>query len=238
MDDKKFKVVITKDGPYLVSGGFPLAKEIIKSDPEGNPVEWVAGEHFPTKASFALCRCGQSKNKPYCDGTHAKVGFNGTEAASRDEYLKQAEKISGPCLVLTDASALCAAARFCHKGGGTWKLTENSKDQKSMELAMDEAGKCPSGRLVVWNKNTGKPIEPAFRPSIGLVEDPDNGVSGPIRLKGGIPLGSSDGTEYETRNRATLCRCGQSGNKPFCDGSHIECGFNDGDESLKRRAKE
>jgi len=45
---------------------------------------------------------------------------------------------------------------------------------------------------------------------------------------------SSDGTVYESRNRATLCRCGKSLNKPYCDGTHIMAGFNDGDESLKR----
>ena len=55
-----------------------------------------------------------------------------------------------------------------------------------------------------------------------------------VWLKGGIALESADGKKYETRNRVTLCRCGQSGNKPFCDGTHIDCGFDDGDESLKQ----
>ena len=69
--------------------------------------------------------------------------------------------------------------------------------------------------------------------SISLVEDPQNKVSGPIALRGGILVESSDGTTYEVRNRQTLCRCGKSQNKPFCDGSHIDEGFNDGDDSLK-----
>jgi CDGSH-type Zn-finger protein len=38
---------------------------------------------------------------------------------------------------------------------------------------------------------------------------------------------SEDGTPYEVRNRQTVCRCGQSRNKPFCDGSHKENGFED-----------
>jgi CDGSH-type Zn-finger protein len=67
---------------------------------------------------------------------------------------------------------------------------------------------------------------------INLVEDPQNKVSGPIGFRGGIPVESSDGTTSEVRNRQTLCRCGKSQNKPFCDGSHIDEGFND-DESLK-----
>ena len=39
--------------------------------------------------------------------------------------------------------------------------------------------------------------------------------------EGRIPIQSADGTEYEVRNRATLCRCGRSHNKPFCDGTHL-----------------
>ena len=52
-------------------------------------------------------------------------------------------------------------------------------------------------------------------------------MSGPIWVRGGITVESADGREYEVRNRVTLCRCGQSSNKPFCDGSHVECSFHD-----------
>ena len=83
------------------------------------------------------------------------------------------------------------------------------------------------------DKKTGKVMEKEFEQSISLVEDPQNKVSGPIWVKGGVPVESSDGSTYEVRNRVTLCRCGKSQNKPFCDGSHIDEGFDDGDESLK-----
>jgi len=86
---------------------------------------------------------------------------------------------------------------------------------------------------VVWDKNTKKPIEHKFEKSISIIEDSQAKVSGPIWLKGGIQLESADGTFYEKRNRMTLCRCGKSKNKPFCDGSHIQSGFNDGDKILK-----
>ena len=66
------------------------------------------------------------------------------------------------------------------------------------------------------------------KPSIGLVEDPSVGVSGPLWVRGGIPVVSSDGVQYEPRNRTTLCRCGASRNKPFCDGTHAAIGFDDG----------
>jgi hypothetical protein len=80
---------------------------------------------------------------------------------------------------------------------------------------------CHSGRLVAWDKQSGKPIEPLFEKSIGLVEGPQEGRKGPLWVRGGIPVISSDGFVYEIRNRMTLCRCGMSHNKPFCDGSHL-----------------
>jgi CDGSH-type Zn-finger protein len=233
--DKKAKIVISKNGPYLVSGKLPLQKEIIQIGAEGEPEKWGKGERFPDQENYALCRCGQSKNKPFCDGAHAQVGFDGTETASLKKYLEQAEKIEGPAINLTDAQKFCAAARFCHPGGGTWELTGRSKDAKAKDLAVREACNCPSGRLVAWDNKTGKPIEQEMEPSLGLVEDPQANASGPIWVKGGVAIESADGTQYETRNRMTLCRCGQSKNKPFCDGNHIKVKFNDGDPSLKKK---
>lgn len=99
-------------------------------------------------------------------------------------------------------------------------------------IAIEEACNCPSGRLVAWKKSDNQPIEPEFEPSISLVEDPVHHVSGPLWVKGGVPVVSHDGTPYEIRNRVTLCRCGRSGNKPFCDGTHIKAGFKDGDKKL------
>ena len=86
----------------------------------------------------------------------------------------------------------------------------------------------PAGRLVAWNNATGQPLEPELPISIGLVEDPPEKCSGPIWLRGGIPVVSADGFAYEVRNRMTLCRCGASRNKPFCDGTHAHIKFKDG----------
>jgi len=215
------KVRVSKDGPYLVSGGIPLTKQIIGIDAAGDSYKWSEGQKCPSKDNYALCRCGRSKNKPFCDGTHNKVNFDGTETASREPYLNQAERIDGPALELTDAVELCASARFCERAGGIWNLTEQSEGSEAKRIAIGEAGNCPSGRLAVWDKN-GKDIEPKFEPSIGVVEDPQKGMRGPIWVRGGIPVESADGSVYEIRNRVTLCRCGKSSNKPFCDGSHVK----------------
>lgn len=227
------KVVIVKNGPYLVSGNISIAKEIAVVGKSGEPEKWVKGKEFPKQESCALCRCGNSKNKPFCDGSHVKSKFDGTETASKEKYLDQAEKMNGPGVDLTDVNELCSLGRFCHKAEGTWEAVGNSGNSKSRKVAIETACNCPSGRLVVWDKKTKKPIEPKFDESIGLIQDPQAGVSGPIWLKGGVQLVSAEGEKYEKRNRVTLCRCGKSDNKPFCDGSHINCKFNDGDESLK-----
>ena len=219
--NKRFKIQVTKNGPYLVSGGIPLAEQKISTDTEGYSCKWQQGKEFPLKENYALCRCGGSQNKPFCDGTHLKVSFDGTETASRELYLDQAEEINGPELKLTDAEVFCSYARYCDRAGGIWKLTEDSEDPEAKETAIEEGENCPSGRLVVWDTQ-GKAIEPEIKPSIGLVEDPQEGVKGPIWVRGGIPVDSADGTTYEIRNRLTLCRCGKSSNKPFCDSSHVQ----------------
>ena len=88
-----------------------------------------------------------------------------------------------------------------------------------------EAALCPSGRLVVRDRHTGTELEPDLEPSIGIVADPTRSVDGPIWVRGGIAIVAGDGQTYEVRNRVTLCRCGASRNKPFCDASHLAIGF-------------
>jgi hypothetical protein len=84
---------------------------------------------------------------------------------------------------------------------------------------------CPSGRLLAIDKGTGEPtpMEPSFsRQQIGLIEDPAEDCSGPLWVQGGVEIVDANGESYELRNRVTLCRCGQSLNKPFCDGAHTK----------------
>jgi CDGSH-type Zn-finger protein len=216
------RIKVTKDGPYIVSGGVPLTRESVVIGSDGEPAEWEKGPAFQDRDTYALCRCGQSKSKPFCDGSHAKVAFQGTETAYRGAYLEHAEKTVGPGIDLTWSPELCAAARFCHRGEEAWGFAEHSDDPGARQAAVEEAGDCPSGSLVAWNKTTGAAIEPELEPSLSLIENPRDGSIGPIWVKGGIPIESAEGFEYETRNRATLCRCGRSSKKPFCDGSHLK----------------
>jgi CDGSH-type Zn-finger protein len=220
-------VTVTKNGPYLVSGGVPLAKQTIVADREGNSESWKEGPAYKAQASYALCRCGHSRSKPYCDGSHERVHFDGSETASREPYNAQAQLMEGPVMALSDAEGLCAFARFCDPNGQVWNQVTQTDQAKVRELFVRQVNACPSGRLVAWDRSTGKPIEHPLPKSIGVVEDPAQGVSGPLWLRGGIPVHAADGFTYEVRNRVTLCRCGASKNKPFCDGSHAATKFRD-----------
>jgi CDGSH-type Zn-finger protein len=216
------RIKVTKDGPYVVSGGVRLTREFIVLGSDGEPAKWEKGSSCPNRDTYALCRCGRSKNKPFCDGSHVEAGFNGKETARRGAYLEGVERTIGPGLDLTWSPELCVVARFCHRGEEAWGYAERSDDPEARKIAIEEACDCPSGSLVAWDKTTGAAIEPECEPSISLIETPRNGIDGPLWVKGGIPIESADGYEYETRNRVTLCRCGQSKNKPFCDGSHLK----------------
>ncbi len=220
-------VLVSRNGPYLVTGGVPLAKQTILTDREGGSQEWKESDAFPPQENYALCRCGHSNNKPFCDGTHKKIGFDGTETASRQGYREQAKVMEGAALSLTDAKSLCASARFCDPNTTVWRQVKRTDDEAVRTTFVRQVGNCPSGRLAAWERGTGQPIEPRLPVSIGLIEDPAEGVSGPLWLRGGIPVTSADGFKYEVRNRVTLCRCGASKNKPFCDGSHVTVGFRD-----------
>jgi CDGSH-type Zn-finger protein len=214
------RILVLRNGPYLVSGKPPLLEMTIKCDDHGIPAEWVMGEKLKTTDKYSLCRCGQSKDKPFCDGTHAAVNFDGTETSDNKPYAQMAKVIDGPKLKLLDAEILCASARFCHRGGDIWQVIPKTDEPKWKKNAVDNACDCPSGRLTVIDKETGIPVEPSLEKSIGLIKDPSIGVDGPLWVRGRIPIYSVAGKPYEVRNRVTLCRCGKSQNKPFCDSSH------------------
>jgi CDGSH-type Zn-finger protein len=219
MPESDFRIEILKNGPYKVSGGVPLTAQRIVLNAAGECLEWRQTKRFSDKPDYLLCRCGKSIHKPYCDSTHTEVKFNGSETAGYENYLEQCQKLTGPELILTDARALCAHAGFCDRAAGIWRLIQDKKTLGASRIAIEEACNCPSGRLVVWDKE-GKALEPSLEPSIAVVESPDGGADGPIWVRGGIPIISSIGKAYEIRNRVTLCGCGRSANKPFCDGAH------------------
>jgi CDGSH-type Zn-finger protein len=221
MSSKK-TIKITENGPYLVSADIPLKKIKIE------PLEPVHIQDYDTtpyvRAGFyALCRCGESRNAPFCDGTHVKIHFNGKETADKTPYTERAKVFEGENMYLLDDDR-CAFARFCHRQhGSVWDLLEND-DQTYKQEIVEGASLCPAGRLTAMDKKHGM-YENKYEPQILVVEDPQKGVSAGLFVQGGLAVISADGTEYEVRNRVALCRCGNSENKPFCDATHISCGY-------------
>ncbi len=219
------RIEIQKDGPYLVFGTLPLFSMTIGTNRRGESVRWETGPPLPSGETLALCRCGRSGSKPFCDGSHAGVPFDGTETPSRVPFLEQAETFEGPRYDLLDVPALCAFARFCDPHGRVWNLVRRTEDPAARGHFLQEVFDCPAGRLAVRDRESGRILEPEIPPSVALVEDPSRHCSGPIWVRGRVPVIGSDGVAYEARNRVTLCRCGASQNKPFCDGTHAEIRF-------------
>lgn len=213
------KVKIMKNEPYIVTGNVPLYKEVLVSDENGHATEFKQKEEVKHGSNYSLCRCGNSENKPFCDGNHNNTDFNGEEIASKNIYEEKARIFETDKLKLIDAVELCDHSRFCLRKGGIRKLIEKG-DPESIAIAKKEATLCPSGRLILWDKEKNISTEKVFEKEIVLIHDAGENCEGPLWLKGGIQLEGANGKLYEVRNRITLCRCGKSKNKPFCDGNH------------------
>jgi CDGSH-type Zn-finger protein len=217
------KISIAAKGPFRVSGGVPLVRRAPMMTEYGEPVDWdyvgtSEQEVIQTGERYSLCRCGQSKNKPFCDGSHHEAEVDFSLGADRRPTSERRETNQGVGVVMTDDVSLCANAGFC----GTrlvniWKMIEGPDDPEVQARILRMVENCPSGRLEAFVH--GERVETHYNPSIAVVPD------GPLWVRGGIEIMAADGFVYELRNRVTLCRCGESKNKPFCDGTHDQIEF-------------
>lgn len=203
-------VSVTENGPYMVEG----LSELIDA----------RGEDVSKDGKVFLCRCGQSSNKPFCDGTHKKVGFDGSETADRGPIAGRQDSYEAEEVTILDDRGVCAHAGECtDRLPSVWKLRSEpwiDPDGAPAEEIKSVVPRCPSGALQYTEPGSPEPVEQAQSLAIHA------SVNGPYHLRGGIPVHSADGEPYEVRNRQTLCRCGRSSNKPFCDGTHWD-GFKD-----------
>jgi len=213
------RIRISKNGPYVVSGSPKLTTRTPHLDAHGDAVAWIDGGDRQTRPTYVLCRCGQSRDKPFCDGTHQKVGFNGTCTADRAPGATRRKVYQGIGIVMTDDESLCAGYAFCDPHGGVWRELAATDDPTVRERVERQIAMCPSGRLQYASSASDAPVEKPYRPKIATVPD------GALWVLGGIPVETWDGFTYEVRNRQLLCRCGASENKPFCDGSHRRVNF-------------
>jgi CDGSH-type Zn-finger protein len=207
-EKKKPVIVPTPNGPYLVKDLDNLKNS--------------RGEAIETKPTMVLCRCGGSNNKPFCDGTHARIGFSGAKVEGR--VPDKMDNYEGREITIHDNRGVCSHAGFCtdnvpnvwRMGKEPW-INPDGADPVQIEAVIKL---CPSGALSCTRK--GVLIKDFDRkPGITVSKD------GPYRVVGGPGLNDQGGNKPESKEHFALCRCGGSKNKPFCDGTHWHIKFKD-----------
>ena len=208
------KIAALPNGPYYLFQSM-----------EATPVahlQRASGEQCATPRGVALCRCGGSKKKPFCDGTHSSNGFSSANTA--DGSLNKRKSYVGKRITIFDNRAICSHAGVC---------TDNLKsvflygkepwidpDGASVERVIDTIRKCPSGALsYAIDGVEGAP--PKREPMVTVTDN------GPYAITGGVELMNVPFGDGASKEHYTLCRCGASKNKPFCDGSHWAVNFKD-----------
>ena len=217
------RIVVVGNGPYRVEGGVRLLRTAIVKTELGEPVDWDEGPDFAVSESYELCRCGESAEKPFCDHACERISFVGEETADRGPTAARRSPREGKGVILYDDGSLCTQAGFCrNRRTDVWELAGDADDEDERARFVTMVHHCPSGWLTfAESADPDTTVEPALEPSIGIEPNASYWV------RGGIPVVSEDGAPYEVRNRQTLCRCGHSRNKPFCDGSHKPARFTD-----------
>jgi CDGSH-type Zn-finger protein len=194
------------DGPLFVTNLKRLANR-------NGPIE--------TKPTMALCRCGKSSKKPFCDGTHKTIGF--TTAKSENRVRDRRDEYAGERITIHDNRGICAHAGHCtDELPAVFRMRQKpwiDPNAASPEEITAIVRKCPSGALSLATQLETDEAEPA------IFVAPD----GPYVVTGNPELLETELGQGASLGRFTLCRCGQSRNKPFCDGSHWSAEFVDDD---------
>jgi CDGSH-type Zn-finger protein/truncated hemoglobin YjbI len=211
-------VQVMTDGPYLVTNAAGLS-------------DWL-GRSLPVRPQLALCRCGASKIKPLCDGTHAAIGFTGSK--DPDRVPNRRDTYAGQQVTVYDNRGLCQHSGFCtgrlatvfSQGGEPFVTPSGGRMDEIIRAVRD----CPSGALSYGIDGVEARGETDWHGARELVIEVTK--DGPYRVTGGIPLTGGQG-QPERRNTGAsaehyaLCRCGHSQNKPFCSGMHYYVQFTD-----------
>ena len=222
------RIVVRKNGPYMVHGDVPLVRKAQVVSEYGEPLTWKKGEVIETSETYALCRCGQSSKKPFCDRTHAKVDFDGTESADTSVTAeRQVIYAGGTKIVVKRDYSLCMGSGFCgNRITNVQKMVRDTDDTQVRAQVMAMIERCPSGSYTYSIEEGEGDVEPDLPRQVAVTTEitSDGPIAGPLWVTGNIPIERADGQPLETRNRVTLCHCGLSRCKPLCDGTHRTMG--------------
>ncbi len=209
-------IQVSLDGPYSVTNVSEFRN-------------WL-GEELAVKTEMALCRCGQSSTKPYCDGSHVKANFSGAKDPNRVPDKRAAYK--GQQAEIFDNRGICAHSGFCtdrlasvfHAGKEPFITPSGGR----LDEIMQAVRACPSGALS-YGLDGMESRAHVDQPRTAAIEVSKDG---PYRITGGIRLVDEAGNdvpraEGSSREHYSLCRCGHSQNKPFCSGMHWYVKFAD-----------
>jgi CDGSH-type Zn-finger protein len=182
------------------------------------------GQNMEVKAVMGLCRCGQSANKPFCDGSHKRTGFDGSPADNSDQ--QKIYSYAGAEIDVHYSKLLCSHAAECGRlASAVFDPAQKpwiQPDNGSADLIKEVVQACPSGALRYSLKGEEPQHLTADQAGISIQKD------GPYWVQN-IPLEGGDSGPNGTDTKYVLCRCGQSKNKPFCDGTHRDIGWSDED---------
>ena len=198
-------IEVAPGGPYVARGIDTLVDE--------------DGLQLSTAPDMALCRCGHSSAKPFCDGAHAKREFT---AELQQEFSAKRE-YAGRNLTVHYNPAICAHVGYCTaRLGSVFNVKAKPWIQPDGAPEADVVttiAACPSGALshLSDRAETAKPVD---IPSILVLKH------GPLAVTD-IELINPRWADGASRSRYTLCRCGGSRSMPFCDGTHAAIGFRD-----------
>ena len=216
-NSKRPSIECTENGPFVIKelGNFTNSR----------------GDQIPTKTVMALCRCGSSDNKLFCDGTHAKFGFFSEKLS--DGERNHRESYVGKEMVIHDNREICSHAGFCTSGlPSVWRTGV----EPWIDLDGDDAAKvikaiepCPSGALS-YSVEGIEHRDQDQKPAIQVSKD------GPYYVTGRVELLNETWGKEASKEHYTLCRCGWSKNKPFCDGSHWYVKFRDDEQNAITKA--
>ena len=225
-------IEVRRDGPYVVRGGPAVIRRMRDVQTvHGEPVAWEVRERVEPPdgtggdADLELCRCGESKSMPFCDGSEAALEWDGSEDVPAGTFDDRAKATEGAGLAIRYDKELCSHAGFCGtRSTNVWAMVRelDADDTVTRAYVMAMIDRCPSGALTYRFGDMDHDLDADLPEAIGVVD------GGPLFVTGGVTVRGADGVEYERRTRVALCRCGASSRKPFCDGSHSSSGFRDG----------